>query len=1181
MVHISKIELFNFKSFGGTTKVPFFPEFTVISGPNGSGKSNILDALLFCLGLASSKGMRAERLPDLVNHNQSNQRKSVEAGVSVTFDLSDLEGDLATDSWKVTRRLRVTPSGSYTSSYYINEEACNLNELHQQLNRLRIYPEGYNVVLQGDVTRIITMNSRERREIIDELAGVAEFDRKIEKTKQTLAEVRETEEKSRIIEQELIKVRDRLAADKIKAEKYQQLKQNLQEKRQWEIVINWQLLQEKQQLLETEIKSLTDKITQTDTNIANLNREIEAANQELTKLNQRVKTLGEDEQLSLTTTLVETKAKLEQNQQRYQELQQNISTTEKSIISQTEQINIYRNDLEKLQQQKQILITTQLPQLRQNQQQIQEEIRVNQEKINELAQDSEQLILKQSEFSNQITTLQTELNNHHKIAARDTERCQQLQSKITENQESLNEIATELITKQTETDHIESQLSLSEGYLQSIAQDISVAENSLKIAEETNLRLTKEQRENMRKLDKLEAQQEAQQEAQGTYASSLIMESKLTGVHGLVVQLGRVEPEYQLALEIAGGGRLGYLVVDNDQVAATGIQILKEKRGGRATFLPLNKINPPYAVNINTLRNVPGYIDLAVNLIECEGIYKNIFAYVFGNTVVFEDIETARRFLGQYRIVTLTGEILETSGAMTGGSQSQRNALHFGTVSNQESEVIVNLRQRLGEIEAILTKNQEVINRETEKIANLKQNFSNLRQQQLTQQLKQEQLTKESQQLLLKKEQLTANLTKDEAELKEKTHQLQELNKLITELENQNQNQQEYLKSLEGSEVHKQWQHWQNIIKNQEAELALKNQEVSKVENELRDVENQSQRLVEKISEAETNITQRKRQQEKWEEEKGTIRNNIEQINQQIATIEAGIAQLSTELITAKQERDRAEEKVKQLTQQQQEMSWQLTKLRETKQTKEVNEEELTNQIHHQEANLPQPLPEIPLSTGSKSEQLATIQAAIDSQQKRIESMEPVNMLALEEYETTQNRLENLSEKLTTLEAERTELLLRIETFTTARLQAFQEAFDAVNENFQEIFATLSEGDGYLQLDNANDPFDGGLNLIAHPKGKPVQRLSSMSGGEKSLTALSFIFALQKYRPSPFYAFDEVDMFLDGANVEKLAKMIKYQALQAQFIVVSLRRPMIEASSRTIGVTQARGKYTQVLGIKL
>jgi chromosome segregation protein len=259
-----------------------------------------------------------------------------------------------------------------------------------------------------------------------------------------------------------------------------------------------------------------------------------------------------------------------------------------------------------------------------------------------------------------------------------------------------------------------------------------------------------------------------------------------------------------------------------------------------------------------------------------------------------------------------------------------------------------------------------------------------------------------------------------------------------------------------------------------------------------------------------------------------------------------------------------------------QQLEWQIQKLQETQQGRReqlaIKQEQLTNQ----KAELSDPLPEIP-----ENLDLASLQRELKALQKQMEALEPVNMLALEEYERTQTRLEELTQKLATLEGERTELLLRIENFTTLRQRAFQEAFDAVNENFQSIFADLSDGDGYLQIDDPEDPFNSGLNLIAHPKGKPVQRLASMSGGEKSLTALSFIFSLQRYRPSPFYAFDEVDMFLDGANVERLARMIKRQAQQAQFIVVSLRRPMMEASERTIGVTQARGAYTQVLGIKI
>jgi chromosome segregation protein len=299
---------------------------------------------------------------------------------------------------------------------------------------------------------------------------------------------------------------------------------------------------------------------------------------------------------------------------------------------------------------------------------------------------------------------------------------------------------------------------------------------------------------------------------------------------------------------------------------------------------------------------------------------------------------------------------------------------------------------------------------------------------------------------------------------------------------------------------------------------------------------------------------------------------------------EIQLQQLSARLGATKQERDLLESQLRSLQTQHQQTAWQLEKLQAAGEERRKCLELLCEQLNKKLEELPESVLEIPdflKNNDNYQGQLEQLQEEIRKGQKRLEAMEPVNMLALEEYENTKQRVDELSDKLRTLEEERTELLLRVENFTTLRYRAFKEAFDAVNKNFQSIFASLSDGDGYLQLDDEEDPFNGGLNLVAHPKGKPVQRLSSMSGGEKSLTALSFIFALQRYRPSPFYAFDEVDMFLDGANVEKLSQMIRQQSHQAQFMVVSLRRPMIEAAQRTIGVTQARGAHTQVLGIKL
>ena len=203
----------------------------------------------------------------------------------------------------------------------------------------------------------------------------------------------------------------------------------------------------------------------------------------------------------------------------------------------------------------------------------------------------------------------------------------------------------------------------------------------------------------------------------------------------------------------------------------------------------------------------------------------------------------------------------------------------------------------------------------------------------------------------------------------------------------------------------------------------------------------------------------------------------------------------------------------------------------------------------------------------------------LDGLMEKLETHIARRCSTLEELQALEERLAELNERLEVLNSEREELLLRIETVATLRQEAFMEAFTAVDGHFREIFASLSEGDGHLQLENPDDPLEGGLTLVAHPKGKAVRRLAAMSGGEKSLTALSFLFALQRFRPSPFYALDEVDSFLDGVNVERLAALIARQAQDAQFMVVSHRRPMIGAAERTIGVTQARGAHTQVVGL--
>ncbi|NJM57967.1 MAG: AAA family ATPase [Synechococcales cyanobacterium RU_4_20] len=325
MVYIKRVQLSHFKSFGGTADVPLLTGFTVVTGPNGSGKSNILDGLMFALGLSSSKGMRADRLPDLVNQSHATRsRQTVEASVTATFCLADwtAEGELSTEleeprdegqrrievcpgleEWSVTRRLRVTPQGTYTSSYFINEEPCTLTQLHEQLRRLRIYPEGYNIVLQGDVTGIISMHPRERREIIDEMAGVAQFDRKIRQAMGKLDEVKEREDRCHIVERELEEQLQRLAKDRIKAEKYKRLREELETQQKWEAVLIWEAGQQQAARLQGEIEGGDRQQADLTQRITALGETITASTVTLEDLNQRVKALGEAELIALQSTL--------------------------------------------------------------------------------------------------------------------------------------------------------------------------------------------------------------------------------------------------------------------------------------------------------------------------------------------------------------------------------------------------------------------------------------------------------------------------------------------------------------------------------------------------------------------------------------------------------------------------------------------------------------------------------------------------------------------------------------------------------------------------------------------------------------------------------------------------------------------------------------------------------------
>ncbi|MEJ6658492.1 MAG: chromosome segregation protein SMC [Synechococcus sp. ChSW.bin.154] len=1197
MVHINQVGLTHFKSFGGAMTIPLETGFTVVTGPNGSGKSNILDGVLFCLGLANSRGMRADRLPDLVNSGMLKAGKSAETTVSVRFDLSDWQPDAAeqgieppedgpwiqadANEWTVTRKLRVMPGGSYSSTYSSDGEPCNLQQLQTQLRRLRIDPEGSNVVMQGDVTRIVSMSNRDRRGLIDELAGVALFDTRIEQSRRKLDDVQERQDRCRIVEQELLAARQRLEKDCAKARAYQDLRDLVQRGRQQELVLAFEAAEAELKQLKTRQQHLSEQEIRDNATITEKEANLSAEAARLQTLQESVKALGEDQLLSVQAELagldpqnraLERQATQHQQEgERLQGLRHNLTSRRHQLQADSEGLK-QANNPEVLQAAEQACRDAEAA------------VEISRRRLGDVAGRSGAWLDEQRQRAARRSDLQTTLTPLQ-------EEQQQLQERLRQDEARQSELQLERDEAGAEDREVQGQLEQLEQEWQSLLESLRNGKEQLQeraeavaIQQRTRTRLEEEQTRLEREIARLESRREALQETRGTGALRLLLEAGLDGIHGAVAQLGEVEDRHRLALEVAAGARMAQVVVDDDRIAARAIDLLKSRRAGRLTFLPLNKIRSQATGGGTAMArgrrpeggNGAGLIGRAVELIRYEPIYSDVFGYVFGDTQVFSDLGSARQQLGRFRAVTLEGELLEKSGAMTGGSFSQRSGgLSFGVSS--DSDEAEPLRQRLLELGETLAACRREESRLLQSLEQERPLLRQLEQRQAALDAERTAAKRAHGPLLERCRQRSERLHSLQANRSEQEQRLQILKTTITPLLDKLERISTEERKVQAEADAGNWQQLQAELEHSDKALEqarrhrddrLQHQR----ERELAQtrIGDQQQAIEEEVNTMQLAVTALAEAHQRWRDEQ-------KELQERRKTLESQQQILQTKFGEERRARDAAEASVAELRQNLQQARWELERLQEERQA--IQEQLRSGGIRLEELKptLPNPLPEIPEEIRNSG--LEALQEQLQQLLKRMEALEPVNMLALEELTALEERLGDLGERLDVLSQEREELLLRIETVSTLRQEAFMEAFQAVDGHFSEIFASLSEGDGKLQLDNPDDPLEGGLTLVAHPKGKAMRRLAAMSGGEKSLTALSFLFALQRFRPSPFYALDEVDSFLDGVNVERLAALIARQAEQAQFLVVSHRRPMIGASTRTIGVTQARGAHTQVVGL--
>jgi len=1127
-LYITELEIDNFKSFGKKTRIPFFEGFTVISGPNGSGKSNIIDSILFCLALSGARGLRAEKLTDLINLNTGKNT----AEVAITFS----------DGTIVRRKIKRTSHGYYSYNY-LNDRHCKQGDIVEFLAKYGIKAEGYNVVMQGDITRIMEMGDSERRKIVDEIAGVSEFDKKKDQALGELEIVRERIEREELLLREL-----NIRMGELKAEREQALKY-----RDWQGKLDYfkgclsaaQLHERERELFALQ-QLITDegvRCEQIGDTHNTVSADIEKLRKEVVDIDVQINEKSGSEYLQLLSSLEEVKGRIKISEQTIARLKNDKESNKVAI------------------------------------QRIFSDKKRAETRVTECTTLIRNLSIDRSNLGMELASRHAELDDVTLFALmKKQEECKSRRSELLHEQDLLIEksrmrssekerlesrIAQIKAENDEKTEQCREYTSLIEKLVsekKKIELVISRAESSLFKNRSSLEKLKNEIRSRERDLMLLEAQQQAGGGPGGRALEAIL---GMDGVYGTVAQLGRVPVEYSTALDIAAGGRLKNVVVENDSVATFAIRYLKENRLGRVTFLPLNKLKVTELKPLNESK----IIDYAVNLVDCDPLFDIVFRHVFGSTVVVGTLDDARRMMGRYRMITLEGELLERSGAMTGGAQKKKVS-GFGVSVGDE---VNKLRHEIAGLEAEATELQSAVERYTKEGEESRYQRSSIEEQISRYRLLQDEFGRRIDFLTEEKEGIekyfsemvsaieggSAKLSEIEGGLEVTVGKISRLGSEIDELKKKLDDTgiPELTEKIE--RFRRESGEIDNRLRNKDADIADTQRERQHFSRRVEELEREREVLTEKnrqidveisgngdsIVSSKTLILEFEAKKQTFSEELGDMQQARDLLNSEIMALEKQIVELNLDA-------ERIRLQMVSLNERQESLTGEINVLRE--------------EVGNSESDLT----------------LQDIKAGIAGAEREIKKIGAVNMLAIEEYERVEKRVFERSEKKDVLSCERTKLIERIERFEKMKYDSFMESFNAIDRNFRKIFARLTSGSGRLVLNNEDDPFSGGMTFAVQPRDKKVHLLSALSGGEKSLTTLSFIFSIQQYMPAPFYALDEVDMMLDASNVERISTMIKDLSTNAQSIVVSLRKPTIEHADRIIGVTSRPDKSTYVTGVK-
>ncbi len=1181
-MHIKTIVLDGFKSFGRKTEIPFYEDFTTVSGPNGSGKSNIIDGVLFALGLARTRGIRAEKLTDLIYNpghhgDDADQSGPREASVEVVLDNSDRTlsrsqvvsaagtekiGDV--DEISIRRRVKET-ADNYYSYYYLNERAVNLSDVQDLLAAAGVTPEGYNVVMQGDVTEIINMTAGQRREILDEIAGVAEFDAKKADAMGELeiVEDRIGEADLRIEEKE--GQLEQLADERETALEYQGLRD---EKREYEGYLKAAELKQLRDDLAATREDAAEREAKLDSHRVELDRrqgKVVRIQEDIEDLNAEIERTGEDEQLALKAEIEEIKGEIDRLDGRIETERERIEEAEQRRREAFVELDRKNETVEELDDELRD-VKVEKASLKAEKQDLKVELARITAEIEAVGEEYEELTDALEERKSTLETVREEKNEHRREkdrlldeARRRSNEAATVERELDEVRERLPELDAELADLTDELANARENERQIEGVVEDLAAERRELADDLDAVEDDIQAAQAEYAE-------LEAKAGESGDASYGRAVTTVLNADFDGVHGTVGQLGGVEEQYATACETAAGGRLANVVVDDDGVGQRCIEHLKTTNAGRATFLPLSEM---YSRSLPSAPNDDGVVGFAYDLVEFDDEYTGVFSYVLGDTLVVDNLDTARAYMGEYRMVTLSGELVEKSGAMTGGSRSGSRYSFSKTGKGRLERVaerITDLHDERESIRASIRDLEERLDRARDRRSDAADAVRSIEGE-----IERREETKSEVEARI--DDLTDRLDEIEAERQSVDREMADIDDAIAdhdaEIERIESDVAELEAELADSKI-PALQDEREAVRGEIDDLDDRTDDLDArlnelalekryVEEAIEDLESEIETAKERRAESEDRI---EKLEAEIDDHEGTLvekHEEVEALEEQLAELKDDREDLRETLREAEADRDEKRETVSS-------MENRLKSLRRSETRLEVEIERLEPEVDEYDPD------EIPDHD--------EVERNVNRLEREMAKLEPVNMRAIDRYDEVESELNDLQERREILVEERDGIADRIDAYEARKRETFMDAFEGIDAHFQDIFEQLSNGTGQLHLENEDEPFEGGLTMKAEPGDKPIQRLDAMSGGEKSLTALAFIFAIQRYNPAPFYALDEVDAFLDAANADRVGELVDELADDAQFVVVSHRSAMLERSERAIGVTMQENNVSAVTGIE-